>query len=245
MMIFPQSYLFRYPIMILGTFFVSQSILFSEDKTTEINETTKNSWSNRPLKTPEVPKVGDPEWQKNPIDAFILSKLNDNGLKPNPPASRDELARRAYLNITGLAPTPEQVANFVADKSPDAWANLVNQLLDSPQYGEKWARHWLDVVRYAESNGFERDSNKPHIWRYRDWVIDAYNNDKPYDRFIMEQLAGDELDDMNHESMIATGFFRLMQWDDEPVDRLQHRYDVLDDILRVTSEVPTAFAISN
>ena len=99
-MIFPQSYLFRYPIMILGTFFVSQSILFSEDKTTEINETTKNSWSNRPLKTPEVPKVGDPEWQKNPIDAFILSKLNDNGLKPNPPASRDELARRAYLNLS-------------------------------------------------------------------------------------------------------------------------------------------------
>ncbi len=236
MMIFPQSYLFRFPIMILGAFFVSQSFLFSEVKTNEINETTKNFWSNRPLKTPDVPKVKNAEWQKNPIDAFILSKLTDNGLSPNPPASRDELARRAYLNITGLAPTPEQVANFVADKSPDAWAKLVNQLLDSPQYGEKWARHWLDVVRYAESNGFERDSNKPHIWRYRDWVIDAYNNDKPYDRFIMEQLAGDELDDLDHESMIATGFFRLMQWDDEPVDRLQHRYDVLDDIVRVTSE---------
>ena len=137
-MILPQSYLFRYPIMILGVFLISQFFLFSEEKTNEINETTKNFWSNRPLKTPKVPKVNDPEWQKNPIDAFILSKLADNGLSPNPSAPRGELARRAYLNITGLAPTPEQVANFVADKSSDAWPKLVNQLLDSPQYGEKW-----------------------------------------------------------------------------------------------------------
>ena len=128
MMIFPQSYLFRYPIMILGAFFVSHSILFSEEKTTEINEKTKNFWSHRPLKTPDIPKVNDPEWQKNPIDAFIFSKLADNGLSPNPPASREELARRAYFNITGLASSPEQVANFVSDKSPDAWTNLVNQL---------------------------------------------------------------------------------------------------------------------
>ncbi len=204
--------------------------------TTKINETTKNFWSYRPLKTPAVPKVSDPLWAKNPLDAFVFARLSENGLKPNPPATKEELARRAYHNITGLAPTPEQVAAFVKNDSPDAWKLLVDELLDSPQYGEKWARHWLDVVRYAESNGFERDSEKPHIWRYRDWVINAYNNDKPYDRFILEQLAGDELDEVTPESMIATGFFRLMQWDDEPADRLQHRYDVLDDILRSATE---------
>ncbi|MFP6874325.1 MAG: PSD1 and planctomycete cytochrome C domain-containing protein [Verrucomicrobiales bacterium] len=204
--------------------------------TTSINETTKNYWSYRPLKTPDIPKVSDPLWSKNPLDAFVFARLAENGLKPNPPAGKEELARRAYHNITGLAPAPEQVADFVRDKSPGAWPALIDELLDSLQYGEKWARHWLDVVRYAESNGFERDSEKPHIWRYRDWVIDAYNNDKPYNRFIMEQLAGDELDEVTPESMIATGFFRLMQWDDEPADRLQHRYDVLDDIVRSAAE---------
>ena len=236
MMTFPKFYSLRYTIAVLVISLLPTSQAISEEKTTEINEFTKSYWSHLPLKAPAVPQVSNPEWAKNPIDAFILSKLNKNGLEPNPSASKEELARRAYLNITGLAPSPEQVASFVSDKSPDAWEKLVNNLLDTPQYGEKWARHWLDVVRYAESNGFERDSNKPHIWRYRDWVIDAYNNDKPYNRFIMEQLAGDELEDTDHESMIATGFFRLMQWDDEPVDRRQARYDVLDDILRVTTE---------
>ena len=236
MMTFPKLYSFRCVFsLFLSLIFLSLHI-FAEDKITEINETTKNHWSHLPLKAPPVPAVKNLDWVKNPIDAFILSKLSNNGLEPNPEASKSELARRAYLNLTGLAPTPEQVATFVADNSPDSWEKLVNSLLDKPQYGEKWARHWLDVVRYAESNGFERDSNKPHIWRYRDWVIDAYNTDKPYDRFIMEQLAGDELEDSDHESMIATGFFRLMQWDDEPVDRLQARYDVLDDIVRVTTE---------
>ena len=236
MMTFPKFYSLRYTIAVLVISLLPTSQAISEEKTTEINEFTKSYWSHLPLKAPAVPQVSNPEWAKNPIDAFILSKLNKNGLEPNPSASKEELARRAYLNITGLAPSPEQVASFVSDKSPDAWEKLVNNLLDTPQYGEKWARHWLDVVRYAESNGFERDSNKPHIWRYRDWVIDAYNNDKPYNRFIMEQLAGDELEDTDNESMIATGFFRLMQWDDEPVDRRQARYDVLDDILRVTTE---------
>ena len=236
MMTFPKYYSLRYIVWIFSSSIFLASLVFSKDKITEINETTKKYWSHLPLNAPSVPTVENPEWVKNPIDAFILSKLNKNGLQPNQQASKAELARRAYLNLTGLAPTPDQVFKFVTDKSPDAWEKLVNNLLDSPQYGEKWARHWLDVVRYAESNGFERDSNKPHIWRYRDWVIDAYNNDKPYDRFIMEQLAGDELEDVDHDSMIATGFFRLMQWDDEPVDRLQARYDVLDDIVRVTTE---------
>ncbi len=207
-----------------------------EHSTTKINATTKSYWSHKPLKTPQVPKVSDPAWQKNPLDAFVFARLAKNGLRPNGPASKEVLARRAYYNITGLAPTPEQVAEFVNDKSPDAWKNLIEELLESPHYGEKWARHWLDVVRYAESNGFERDSEKAHIWRYRDWVINAYNNDLPYDDFIKQQLAGDELDEVTPESMIATGFHRLMQWDDEPADKIQYPYDVLDDIARTTAE---------
>lgn len=122
------------------------------------------------------------------------------------------------------------------DFSEEKWRSLIDELLESPHYGEKWARHWLDVVRYAESNGFERDSAKEHIWRYRDYVIRALNEDKPYDRFILEQLAGDELDEVTPDSLIATGYHRLMQWDDEPADRKQHVYDVLDDNVRVTSE---------
>ncbi len=204
--------------------------------TTTINETTKNFWSNRPMARPEVPEVGGPAWAGNPIDAFIYAKLAGNGLEPNPEAGKETLARRAFYNLTGLAPAPEEVAAFVADRSPDAWTALVEELLARPQYGEKWARHWLDVVRYAESNGFERDAQKPFIWRYRDWVIDAFNDDKPYDQFVMEQLAGDELDQVTRESMIATGYHRLMQWDDEPADPLQHKYDVYDDIVRTTTE---------
>ena len=203
---------------------------------TKVNATTKAFWSHKPLQRPEVPKVADATWQKNPIDAFVFEKLDAAGLKPNPKADRATLIRRAYYNLTGLAPSPEEVAAFIQDESPDAWPKLIDRLLASPHYGEKWARHWLDVVRYAESNGFERDSDKNEIWRYRDYVIKAFNEDKPYDQFIREQLAGDELEKITIDSKIATGFHRLMQWDDEPVDRHQARYDVLDDIIRTTTE---------
>jgi hypothetical protein len=217
-----------------------------DDNTTKINETTQSFWSNKPLKTPAVPSLADSklaDWVANPIDSFVAEGLSNNNLEPNPRATKTELVRRAYLNVTGLAPTPAQVSDFVNDTRPDAWSRLVDDLLASPHYGEKWARHWMDVVRYAESNGFERDSEKPHIWRYRDWVIDAYNSDKPYDQFIREQLAGDELDEVTAESMVATGFFRLMQWDDEPADRLQHKYDVLDDIVRTAADGFLAMSI--
>ena len=206
------------------------------DKITEVNEFTKSFWSHRPLVQPEVPNVADPEWQKHPIDAFVFSKLAETGLKPNGKATKAALARRAYYNLTGLPPKPEDVAAFVEDDSPDAWPKLIDRLLESPQYGEHWARHWLDIVRFAESNGFERDSTKEYIWRYRDYVIDAFNSDKPYSQFIMEQLAGDELENVTPDALIATGYHRLMQWDDEPADRLQHVYDVLDDNVRVTGE---------
>ncbi len=206
--------------------------------TTEINERTLNYWSYKPLTAPEVPQVDDPEWAANPIDAFVYAQLQENGLTPNPKASPRTLIRRAYYNLNGLPPTPQEVEEFEKEcDQTTAWTELVEELLAKPQYGEKWGRHWLDLVRYAESNGFERDSEKAHIWRYRDYVIDSFNEDKPYDRFIQEQLAGDELEDATIASKIATGFHRLMQWDDEPADRPQHVYDVLDDNIRVTTEV--------
>ena len=204
--------------------------------TTEVNETTRNFWSHKKVVRPEIPEVSNSAWQEHPIDAFLFAHLEKNDLKPNGPASRQALVRRAYFNLTGLPPTPEQVSAFVEDGSPDAWPKLIDSLLDSPHYGEHWARHWLDLMRYAESNGFERDSTKNHIWRYRDYVIQAFNNDVPYDQFIREQLAGDELDEVTAQSMIATGYHRLMQWDDEPADRPQHVYDVLDDNVRTTAE---------
>ncbi|MFT5104618.1 MAG: hypothetical protein ACI9UA_000233 [Pseudoalteromonas tetraodonis] len=207
--------------------------LEEESSQTKINATTQAFWSNKPLTRPALPQI---EGAKHPIDAFINAKLNGAGLKQNARANKATLIRRAYYNLIGLPPSPEQVAAFIKDESPQAWENLIEDLLGSPHYGERWARHWLDVVRYAESNGFERDSEKKEIWRYRDYVVKAFNEDKPYDQFVREQIAGDELEEITVDAKIATGFHRLMQWDDEPVDRHQARYDVMDDILRTTTE---------
>ncbi|MDW8207006.1 MAG: DUF1549 and DUF1553 domain-containing protein, partial [Chloroherpetonaceae bacterium] len=135
-----------------------------------------------------------------------------------------------------LPPTPEEVEGFVRDRAAGAWERVVDRLLASPHYGERWARHWLDLVRYAETNSFERDGDKPFVWRYRDYVIQAFNQDKPYDRFIIEQLAGDELPDATPETLIATGYYRLGPWDDEPSDPEQAFYDDLDDILSTTGQ---------
>lgn len=172
------------------------------------------------------------------IDDFIDQKLAATGIPANPRASRSSLIRRAYYNLIGLPPLPAEVDRFVQDPRafPIVWNELIDDLLARPQYGEKWARHWLDLVRYAETNGFERDNPKPQIWRYRDYVINAFNSDKPYDEFIIEQLAGDEIDQPSLESIAATGFYRLMQWDDEPADRKQHTYDVLADNVAITTE---------
>lgn len=202
----------------------------------QVNAQTKNHWSFRPLQRPEVPPVTDPGWGTNPIDAFVYSRLQAAGLKPNPPASRATLVRRLYYNLLGLPPTSEQVASFVNDDSPDAYESLVNKLLESPHYGEHWARYWLDLVRYAESNSFERDNPKPFVWRYRDYVIRSFNDDKPYDQFVLEQLAGDELPEVTKDSLIATGFYRLGPWDDEPADPKLALYDDLDDIITTASQ---------
>ncbi|MBM3992639.1 MAG: DUF1549 domain-containing protein [Planctomycetes bacterium] len=193
-------------------------------------------WAYQQVKRPGIPEVKDKPWVRNPIDAFILAKLEEKGLSPAGPAAKHELARRLYYDLTGLPPTPKEVDSFVNDPAPDAYEKLIDKLLASPHYGERWGRHWLDLVRYAETNSYERDNPKPNIWRYRDYVIRAFNEDKPFDRFLREQLAGDEIFPGDYDALIATGFYRLGVWDDEPVDRDQARYDGLDDIIAVVGQ---------
>ena len=201
------------------------------------SKTASDYWAYRPLKRPQVPSVNASNWINNPIDAFILAKLKAHDLTPAAPASKLTLIRRVYYDLTGLPPSPEAVEAFLNDTSPDAYEKLIDKLLKSPRYGEKWGRHWLDLVRYAETNGYENDSDKPYIWRYRDYVVNAFNKDKPYDQFIKEQLAGDELDTVTTETIIATGYHRLGVWDDSPADRKLAQYDYLDDIVSTTGQV--------
>ncbi len=193
-------------------------------------------WAFVPRTRPDLPAVENDTWPRNPIDHFILARLEAANLQPNPPADKRALVRRLYFDVTGLPPTPEEVEAFVADPSSEAYERLVDELLDSPHYGERWGRLWLDLVRFAETNSYERDGRKANAWKYRDYVIRAFNDDKPYDQFLREQLAGDELDEVTAESMTATGFYRLGVWDDEPADRKQAAYDGFDDIIRTTSE---------
>jgi hypothetical protein len=202
-----------------------------------VDEQAKQFWSIRPVERPGLPLVQRMDWVRNPIDRFVLAKLEDAGLQPAPAAGKGPLLRRVYYDLIGLPPSPAEVDAFLADRSPDAYEKVVDRLLASPHYGEHWARHWLDLVRYAESNSFERDGAKPNVWRYRDYIIRSLNEDKPYDQFIREQLAGDELDRVTAESLIATGYYRLGQWDDEPVDPVQALYDDLDDIIATTGQV--------
>ena len=155
---------------------------------------------------PAGPAREGPAWCRNPIDAFLLARLEAEGLQPAPEADRVTLIRRLELRPDRPAADPRGGRRLRRRSRADAYERLVDRLLDSPHYGEKWGRHWLDLVRYAETNGYERDSAKPFAWRYRDYVIDAFNRDKPYDQFIREQLAGDEIDPGSAEALIATGY---------------------------------------
>ena len=150
-------------------------------------------WAFRKPLRPKVPNVNNSSWIKNPIDAFVLARLTEKKLTPAPPANKQTLVRRAYFDLLGLPPTPEQVEQFLLDTSPHAFSRLIDKLLKSPHYGERWGRHWLDVVRYADTGGFETDMYFRNAWRYRDYVVKSFNDDKPYDRFLQEQIAGDEL----------------------------------------------------
>ena len=194
-------------------------------------------WSfKKPIRS-TVPQVKNPGRVKNPIDAFIQAALEKKDLQPAPPASKETLIRRVYFDLLGLPPKPEEVESFVKDPSPDAYERLIDRLLDSERYGERWGRHWLDVVRYADSDGYEYDRIRPNSWRYRDYVIQAFNEDKPYNRFILEQLAGDELPDRNYDSLIALGFCRNGPFIGDMVlmQNEMTRQDELDDMVTATA----------
>ena len=208
----------------------------AKDRTGLVEARARNFWAFKSVVRPPMPELRDAAWVRNPVDAFVLAKLRAAGLEPAPPADKTTLLRRAYYAVTGLPPTPAEVDAFLADSSTDAYEKVVDRLLESQHYGEHWARHWLDLVRYAETNSFERDGAKPFAWRYRDYVIRSFNEDKPYDQFIREQLAGDELDAVTPDTIVATGYYRLGTWDDEPVDREQVYYDELDDVLATTGQ---------
>jgi hypothetical protein len=194
----------------------------------------KSYWAFQPIRKSQVPAVQNKAWVKTPIDAFILAKLQENRLEPNPSADKLTLLRRATIDMTGLPPTQEDIQTFLSDNSPNAWEKVVDRLLASPAYGQRWGRHWLDVARYADSNGFKADETRPNVWRYRDYVINAFNSDKPYDRFVKEQIAGDELYPGNQEALIAMGFNR--HWIDETnaPDLFERRHQTLDDMTTVT-----------
>ncbi len=216
-----------------------------------LTEDEKNFWAFQPPKSPRIPKTRMSDSVRSPVDAFILEKLRGNKLRFAPEADKTTLIRRLYLDLTGLPPTPEAVAAFVADSSPNAYELLVDRLLESPHYGERWARHWLDVAGYADSNGFaDADSVRGHAWRYRDYVIRSFNQDKPIDRFISEQLAGDELaalteanasagitDESRLELLTATGFLRLAPdgTADEVPDQNLARNQVVAETIKIVS----------
>jgi mono/diheme cytochrome c family protein len=201
-----------------------------------VSDDDRQFWSFRPLTRPTPPPVRDETFVRTPVDRFILAKLDEKGLAPNPPIDRRHLLRRATFDLTGLPPTPEDLDSFVSDSDPRAYDKALDRLLASPAYGERWARHWLDLARYAESHGFEHDYDRPSAYHYRDFVIKALNMDMPYDRFVRLQLAGDELEPGNQLALMATGFLAAgvhsTQITANQVEK--ERYDELDDILRTT-----------
>jgi hypothetical protein len=199
--------------------------------------TQRQLWSLQPVRAAAPPAVKNRRWVRTAIDAFVLADLEKAGITPSPPAERITLIRRASLDLIGLPPTPAEVAAFLADRSPHAFDTVVDRLLASPQYGERWARHWLDLARYAESEGFKADETRPNAWRYRDYVIKAFNADKPYDRFVMEQLAGDELWPDDVDARVATGFNRHYPDESNARNLLQRRQEILNDITDVTGSV--------
>jgi len=199
-----------------------------------VTEEDRQFWSYLPRTRPEVPSAAGEPWVTSDLDAFIRQKQKEKGLTPAPLATKRELIRRAYFDLIGLPPTFEEVQAFEKDASPEAFEKVVDRLLAMPEYGERWGRHWLDLVRYAQTNGYERDDEKPYAWRFRDYVVRAFNQDKPYNQFIKEQLAGDELDEITDDSITATGFYRLGVWDDEPDLLIQAYYDGLDDMVVTT-----------
>jgi len=211
----------------------------SKPAATEATAAPKKSkhWAYQPIKTPAQPSVNNKNWVRTPIDAFVLAPLEAKGIAPSPDADRSAFIRRATLDAWGVIPTPEDVVAFVSDTSPDAYERLTDRLLSSPKYGERQARRWLDLARYADSSGFTNDETRESLWRYRDYVINAFNKDKPYNQFVSEQLAGDEIAPGNSEALIATGFLRSYPDDSNSRDLVQKKFQNTTDITDTVGEV--------
>lgn len=199
-------------------------------------KSNEKSWAYRTPLRPNVPTVKDLGWIENPIDAFVLARLEEERLRPSPIADRAVLIRRLTFDLHGLPPTPQEVQTFVNDRAADAYERLVDRLLASPRYGQRWAMYWLDLVRFAETDGFKSDDPRPNAWRYRDYVIAALNGDKPYDRFVREQIAGDELYPNDPDALVATGYCRHYPDEFNAVNLEQRRQEILNDITDTTSQ---------
>ncbi len=198
----------------------------------------KDHWAFQPPRRPAVPEIRNPKSEiRNPVDAFIAAAREAKALTPSLEASRNVLGRRLSLDVLGLPPTPAEVEAFVTDASPGAYSNVVERLLASPHYGERWGRHWLDLARWAETEGYEGNTFRSSVWRYRDYVIRSFNDDKPYDRFLLEQIAGDELEPYSDENLIATGFLSSARYSHNEEDKAKQRNDVLVDTANATAAV--------
>ena len=204
----------------------------SEDWTERLYK-PENVWAFRPVRKPRVPQVA----AANPVDAFHGARIAEAGLRPAPRADKLDLLRRAAFDLTGLPPTPEQARAFLSDAAPGAWERLVDRLLASPHYGEQWGRHWLDVARYADTAGNSNDYERSNAWRYRDYVVRSFNADKPYNQFVIEQLAGDELPGRDPEMLVATGFLRMGPWGSAMVPKKMARQAYLDDVVHSVGQV--------
>lgn len=207
----------------------------ADETATPFDDNDRSYWAFQPVRRPAISALAPQP--ANPLDAFVLSRLNRAKIPPLGEADKRTLIRRATFDVQGLPPTADEVAAFLADNLPDAYARLVDRLLASPRFGEHWARHWLDLVRYAESDGYKADDIRPNAWRYRDYVIRALNEDKPYDRFVTEQLAGDELPAGEREAIVATGFLRLGPYEENGRDVLDQRANILNDITDCAGQV--------
>ena len=225
--------------MVLG---VCALLLVTNVRAAEPLHSRTNHWAFQPVQHPTVPEPSRHAWAKNDLDRFILARLEKEHLSPSPEASRAVLIRRLSFDLNGLPPTPEAVRAFVEDASPDAYTRLVDRLLTSPRYGERWARHWLDVVHYGESHGYDKDKPRLNSWPYRDYVIQSFNSDKPYSRFVREQIAGDALYPGDPQAVVALGFIAAGPWDfvghaelpESKMDGLIARYNDRDDMVMTT-----------
>jgi Protein of unknown function (DUF1553)/Protein of unknown function (DUF1549)/Planctomycete cytochrome C len=194
-------------------------------------------WAFQPLAKPDIPDIEKDEWSRNEIDRFVHARLAEQEMSPAPQADRATLVRRLYFDLFGLPPKPEQIDEFVNNTSPDTWEQLVDHLLNDQRYGEHWARYWLDIVRFAESDGWNQDAFRPHLWRYRDYVVNSFNSDKPYPEFVRQQLAGDEIQEDNPEHLAAVGFLRLGIYEYNQRDARGHWDDIMNEMTDVAGDV--------